>query len=99
MFSESAYRPMAGMSSPTTTTSTSTKIATTRVIASGLRSASSHPVLRRIYEADPLLCPRGKGPLDVISMLVHPTVALAILRHLDVTDQRASVHARDPPAA
>jgi hypothetical protein len=32
-------------------------------------------------------------------VLVDPNVVDAILRHLDVTDLRASVHARDPPAA
>jgi hypothetical protein len=56
-------------------------------------------LLRRIYEADPLLCPRCKGPLEVIRVLVDPNVVDAILRHLDVTDQPTSVHARDPPAA
>jgi len=35
----------------------------------------------------------------VISVLVDPKVVDAILRHLDVTDQPTSVHARDPPAA
>jgi len=35
----------------------------------------------------------------VISVLVDPKVVDAILRHLHVTDQPTSVHARDPPAA
>jgi hypothetical protein len=56
-------------------------------------------LLRRIYEADPLLCPRCKGPLEVLSVLIDPNVVDAILRHLDVTDQPTSVHARDAPAA
>jgi len=56
-------------------------------------------LLRRIYEVDPLLCPRCRGPLEMISVLVDPKVVDAILRHLHVTDQPTSVHARDPPAA
>ena len=61
--------------------------------------ASWARLLRRIYEADPLLCPRCKGPLKLLSVLVDPKVVDAILRHLDVTEQPTSVHARDPPAA
>ena len=38
------------------------------------------------------------GKLELISVLVDPKV-IAIQRHLDVTDQPTSVHARDPPAA
>jgi hypothetical protein len=61
--------------------------------------ASWARLLRRIYEVDPLLCPRCRGPLELLSVLVDPKVVDAILRHLDVTDQPTSVHARDPPAA
>ena len=61
--------------------------------------ASWARLLRRIYEVDPLLCPRCRGPLELSSVLVDPKVVDAILRHLDVTDQPTSVHARDPPAA
>ncbi len=61
--------------------------------------ASWARLLRRIYEADPLLCPRCRGLLEVISVLTDATVVDAILRHLDVTDQPTSVHARDPTAA
>jgi len=61
--------------------------------------ASLARLLRRIDEVDPLLCPRCKGPLELLSVLVDPTVVDAILRHLDVTDQPTTVHARDPPAA
>ena len=61
--------------------------------------ASWARLVRRIYEVDPLLCPRCKGALELISVLVDAKVVDAILRHLDVTDQPTSVHARDPPAA
>jgi len=61
--------------------------------------ASWARLIRRIYEVDPLLCPRCRGPLELISVLVDPKVVDAILRHLGVTDQPTSVHARDPPAA
>ena len=36
---------------------------------------------------------------ELISVLVDPKVVDAILRHLELTDQPTSVHARDPPAA
>jgi len=61
--------------------------------------ASWARLIRRIYEVDPLLCPRCKGPLELLAVLVDPKVVDAILRHLDVTDQPTSVHARGPPAA
>ncbi len=40
-------------------------------------------------------CPRCRGSLELISVLVDPQVVDASLRHLDVTDQPTSVHARD----
>ena len=61
--------------------------------------ASWARLIRRIYEVDPLLCPRCQGPLELLAVLVDPKVVDAILRHLAVTDQPTSVHARDPPAA
>ena len=61
--------------------------------------ASWARLVRRIYEVDPLLCPRCKGPLELLSVLVDPKVVDAILRHLERTTQPTSVHARDPPAA
>ena len=61
--------------------------------------ASWARLIRRIYEVDPLLCPRCRGPLELISVLMDPQVVDAILRHLELTDQPTSVHARDPPAA
>ena len=61
--------------------------------------ASWARLIRRIYEVDPLLCPRCQGPLTLISVLVDPRVVDAILRHLDVSDEPVTLHARDPPAA
>jgi hypothetical protein len=61
--------------------------------------ASWARLIRRIYEVDPLLCPRCQGPLALISVLVDPRVVDAILRHLDVSDEPLTLHARDPPAA
>ena len=66
---------------------------------SRFRDEEAPEEIRRIYEVDPLLCPRCKGPLDLLAVLVDPKVVDAILRHLEVTDQPTSVHARDPPAA
>ena len=53
----------------------------------------------RIYEVDPLLCPRCRGPLSMVAVITEQKVVTAILRHLDKHDQPTSVHARDPPAA
>ena len=61
--------------------------------------ASWARLVRRIYEVDPLLCPRCSGPLSMVAVITDQKVVTAILRHLDKHDQPTSVHARDPPAA
>ncbi len=61
--------------------------------------ASWARLIRRIYEVDPLLCPRCEGPPELLAVLVDPKVVDAVLRHLEVPDQPTSMHARDPPAA
>jgi hypothetical protein len=54
-------------------------------------------LLRRIFEVDPLLCPRCGGGLTVVSVLTDPNVVDRILRHLSERDLPTSTHARDPP--
>ena len=61
--------------------------------------ASWARLLRRIFEVDPLLCPRCGGRLAVVAVLVDPKVVDQILRHLTERGRPTSVHARDPPAA
>ena len=61
--------------------------------------ASWARLVRRIYEVDPLLCPRCRGPLSMVAVITEQKVVTAILRHLEKHAQPTSVHARDPPAA
>jgi hypothetical protein len=52
-------------------------------------------LIRRIYEANPLLCHRCGGTMRVIAFITEPTVIGKILRHL----ARRGVDARSPPPA
>jgi len=53
---------------------------------------------RRIFEVDPLLCPRCGGGLAVVAVLTDPKVVDRILRPLSERGLPTSPHARDPPA-
>ena len=57
-------------------------------------------LLRRIYEVDPLLCPKCGGPMRVIAVIRDPKVVDKILRHLRAQgrDARAGPWATGPPA-
>ena len=39
-------------------------------------------MIRKVYEADPLECPKCKGPMRVIALIEDPVVVRAILVHL-----------------
>jgi len=39
-------------------------------------------LIRKVYEADPLECPKCKGPMHVIALIEDPAVVRAILTHL-----------------
>jgi len=39
-------------------------------------------LIRKVYEADPLECPRCKGPMRVIALIEDPGVIRRILEHL-----------------
>jgi hypothetical protein len=39
-------------------------------------------LIRKVYEADPLQCPKCKGPMRVIALIDHPGVIRHILEHL-----------------
>ncbi len=39
-------------------------------------------LIRKIYAADPLVCPRCKGPMRVIALIDDPAVVRRILEHL-----------------
>ena len=62
-------------------------------------------LLQRIFEVDPLRCPRCGGEMQVLAFILDPVVIAAILRHLRRTgrDSRAlpehglSTAGRHPP--
>ena len=39
-------------------------------------------LIKKVYEADPLTCPRGHNPMKVIAVISDPAQVLKILRHL-----------------
>jgi hypothetical protein len=52
-------------------------------------------LIRRIYEVDPLVCPRCGGQMRIIAFITEPRVIGKILRHL----AEKGVDARSPPTA
>ena len=52
-------------------------------------------LIRRIYEVDPLACPRCGGPMRIIAFITQPKVIHTILAHLAAT----GADGRSPPAA
>ena len=54
-------------------------------------------LIKKVYEADPLICPRCKGPLKIISLIDTPSVIEKILRHLKLWDRPE--RAPPPPPA
>jgi hypothetical protein len=50
-------------------------------------------LIQKIYEVDPLICPKCKGPMRIISFIEELDVIEKILRHLDIWDIRN----HDPP--
>jgi len=54
-------------------------------------------LIKKVYEADPLVCPRCSGPLKIISLIGDTAVIEKILRHLKLWDRPE--RPRPPPAA
>jgi hypothetical protein len=52
-------------------------------------------LIRKIYEADPLECPKCKGPMRVIALIEDPGVVRRILEHLGLWAPQ--VKERSPP--
>jgi len=50
-------------------------------------------LIRRIYEVDPLVCPRCGAPMRIIACITEPKVIATIRRHLAST----GLDAREPP--
>ena len=52
-------------------------------------------MIKKIYQVDPLLCPRCGFPLRVLSFIEDPPVVRKILDHLGLWDTQQ----RPPPAS
>ena len=44
-------------------------------------------LIKKVYEADPLVCPRCSGPVKIISLIGDAPVIEKILRHLKLWDR------------
>ena len=57
-------------------------------------------LIRKVYESDPLECPKCKGPMRVIALIEDPAVVRAILTHLGCWQPEALERAPPvPPCA
>jgi hypothetical protein len=56
-------------------------------------------LIKKVYEADPLVCPRCSGPLKIISLIGDGPVIEKILRHLKLWDRPERPPPSPPPAA
>ena len=56
--------------------------------ASGAKLAWAR-LIRKVYEADPLVCGNCKGPMRVVALIEDPAVVRAILTHLGLWQPRA----------
>jgi hypothetical protein len=52
-------------------------------------------LIRKVYEADPLECPKCKGPMRVIALIEAPEIIRRILEHLRRWAPEPT--GRDPP--
>jgi hypothetical protein len=62
-------------------------------------SAKWRELIKKVYEADPLLCPKCSHEMRIVSLIDAPDVIERILRHLGLWQEGVRVHAgADPPA-
>jgi hypothetical protein len=56
-------------------------------------------LIQKIYEVDPLICPKCRGAMRIISSIEDPSVIRAILDHLGIwlVRSRPSPKIHDPP--
>jgi len=57
-------------------------------------------LIQKIYEVDPLLCPKCKGAMKIISVIDQPEVIKAILLHVGLweTQKRPPPKTKLPPS-
>ncbi len=70
-----------------------------RGTAEALRRQSWARLLRKVFEVDPLLCPRCRVEMEVVACITDPAVIDAILRHRRENGLVSPFEARAPPAA
>ena len=46
-------------------------------------------LIRKVYEADPLVCDKCKGPIRMVALIEDPAVVRASLTHLGLWQRRA----------
>jgi adenine-specific DNA-methyltransferase len=61
--------------------------------------ASWARLIGRVFECDPLTCPRCGARMRIVAFLTEHRVIDEILRHLEAHPSEDLFHARDPPAA
>jgi hypothetical protein len=56
-------------------------------------------LIRKVYETDPMVCPRCEHPMRVIASIENPTVIRRILEHLGLwlANARSEPRAHSPP--
>lgn len=67
--------------------------------AQSLRRQSWARLLRKVFEVDPLQCPRCRVEMEVVACITDPVVIDAILRHRHQTGLVSPFEARAPPVA
>jgi hypothetical protein len=67
--------------------------------AAATTRASWARLMRRVFEVDPLLCPRCGHRLGIVAWITEPQVVARILKHRAEKDLRSVFEERAPPAA
>ena len=62
-------------------------------------SCSGSQLLRRVYEIEPLVCPRCQGVMRVVAFITDGRVIRRILDHINASARRATQDRAPPPAA
>jgi hypothetical protein len=55
-------------------------------------------MIRKVYEVDPLICPRCGSRMKVVAFLTEPEVVDRIIRHLELTFAAEKPPPENPPA-
>jgi hypothetical protein len=56
-------------------------------------------LIQKIYNVDPLLCPKYSGSMRIISFIEDEQIIKKILKHLDLWDERKPPPCANPPEA